>query len=96
MGLFSWLTADSGRSIPCAGSCRDTILVFMHGFLNGEPVTFVEPAYDGHGKFGGQDYYEFLSLMNLRGPPDEYSLTQHRLRGIEIECRWQRKGIRIS
>lgn len=59
MGCFSWKAADTGRAIEI----ENNRTIYMLG-PNGE--RFVEPAgeYDGYGRFGGKDIYEFIAELN--------------------------------
>ncbi len=69
MGFFSWLTADTGRSICNASSRYRIFTVYMHGVLpGGKQVTYKEESYQGVGDFGGKDYFVLLAEMN---PPWE-------------------------
>ena len=82
MGLFSWMTQDTNRSICCESSDRVPFTVYMHGMgPKGEHIVFREDHYQGCGVFGGKDYFELLSEMNppLHGPPEG-----HRKRGIVL------------
>lgn len=89
MGLFSWKTQDTDRSIPSSYSCRKPFAVYMHGFLNGEPVTFKEDNYEGYGVFGGKDFYTLVAEMNPKILEEKgVSLTgdsdKDRVEGINI------------
>lgn len=61
MGFFSWITQDTGRSIPNYFSDRDTFKVTM---LDNKGNKWVEENYEGYGVFGGKDFYELLAEMN--------------------------------
>lgn len=61
MGLFSWITQDTGKSIPADGSNRETFRVHMHDNKNN---IWSETNYEGYGKFGGKDYYVLVAEMN--------------------------------
>ena len=61
MGLFSWITQDTERSIPASGSGREQFKVIM---LDNKGNKWVEEEYEGYGKFGGKDFYELLAEMN--------------------------------
>lgn len=69
MGLFSWKTQDTKRSIPCEGSSREPFKVYM---FDNKGNKFEESEYDGYGEFEGKDYYELLAEMNGVGH-DRYS-----------------------
>jgi hypothetical protein len=68
MGLFSWKTQDTNKSIPCEGSGRPQFKVIM---LDNKGKKWVESAYDGYGVFGGKDYYELLAEMNGQANRDD-------------------------
>jgi len=78
MGLFSWKTQDTDRSIPCEGASRPTFKVVMHD-NNGK--KWIEDCYEGYGVFGGKDYYELLAEMNGEERSDPESA---RVKGINI------------
>ena len=61
MGLFSWETQDTNRSIPCSGSPRKTFPVTM---IDDKGNKWIENDYEGYGVFGGKDFYELLAEMN--------------------------------
>jgi hypothetical protein len=61
MGLFSFITADSHRSIPSTYSDRPALPVYLCTGI-GEPVF--EPRYIGYGEFGGLDVFETAAVMN--------------------------------
>lgn len=68
MGLFSWKTSDTNRSIPCEGASRPTFPVLM---LDNEGNVWEEESYEGYGIFGGKDFYELLAEMNGKEGRDE-------------------------
>lgn len=61
MGLFSWKTQDTDRSIPCEDAGRPQFKVIM---LDDKGNKWIEDSYEGYGKFAGKDYYELLAEMN--------------------------------
>ena len=61
MGLFSWNTCDTDRSIACEGSDRSTFTVHM---ITPDGRVFTEENYEGYGEFGGKDFYELLAELN--------------------------------
>lgn len=63
MGYFSWLTADTKRSIPCAASSRGARTVYLLQ-PNAEP-PIMESHYEGFGVFGGVNAYEWVARRNL-------------------------------
>ena len=65
MGLFSWKTQDTNKSIPCEGSGRQGFSVTMTD-NNGNKWT--EGNYEGYGEFGGKDFFELLAEMNGKQP----------------------------
>ena len=61
MGLFSWMTQDTNKSIAVEGSRRRTFTVVMK---DNKGNRWVENNYQGYGVFGGKDFYELLDEMN--------------------------------
>lgn len=61
MGFFSFITNDTGRSIPNVYSRRETFTVYM---MDDKGTVWKEDSYEGYGEFGGKDYYELLAEMN--------------------------------
>ena len=61
MGLFSWITQDTGESIANTYSSRRTFPVTM---TDDKGRCWQEKNYDGYGVFGGKDFYELLDEMN--------------------------------
>ncbi len=61
MGVVSWNTSDTKRSIPLSGSTRETFTVYM---MTGDQV-YQEDAYNGYGCFGGKDFNIAVYELNL-------------------------------
>lgn len=61
MGVFSWKTQDTGRSIVNRYSCIKTFPVIM---TDDKGNQYREDNYEGYGVFGGKDYYVLLDEMN--------------------------------
>jgi len=61
MGLFSWITQDTNKSIPASGSDRSTFPVTM---TDNKGNKWTETDYEGYGVFDGKDYYDLLAEMN--------------------------------
>lgn len=61
MGFFSWITSDTGRSIPSRHSVRPTFPVHV---LCPDGGTIEERSYEGYGRFGGHDIHELLVDWN--------------------------------
>jgi len=61
MGVFSWITSDTKRSIPAWGSGRAPIPVYL---LSPTGERYQETDYDGYGIFGGVDAYEMVAKWN--------------------------------
>ena len=62
MGMFSWITMDTGRSIRnrhAEGYKPRT--VYMR---DQKGNVWTEHEYDGYGVFGGKDFYQLLAEMN--------------------------------
>jgi len=67
MGMFSWLTQDTCRSIAASGSRRKTFTVHM---VDDKGNVWTEMGYEGYGEFGGKDFYELVAEMNGVSAPD--------------------------
>jgi hypothetical protein len=63
MGMFSWKTSDTGKSIPNMASSRSPIPVWM--LLPSGRRAVYEPRYSGYGDFGGLDFYEETAIATL-------------------------------
>jgi len=61
MGMFSWKTQDTNRSICNTCSGRKTFVVYM---TDNNGNQWEESEYEGYGEFGGKDFYELLAQMN--------------------------------
>lgn len=61
MGMFSWKTQDTDRSISNKYSSKPTFRVVMY---DNKGNKWVEDHYEGYGVFGGKDYYSLLAEMN--------------------------------
>lgn len=62
MGVFSWCTSDTRKSIPCCmpfGGLPGTVYL-LNPF--GEP--YKESHYEGYGEFGGRDVYDLVVEWN--------------------------------
>lgn len=67
MGMFSWKTNDTRRSIWNRYSNHGTFRVYMVDHLGNQ---WIEDSYEGYGEFGGKDFYELLAEMNCLRPED--------------------------
>jgi hypothetical protein len=74
MGMFSWLTNDTGESVTNRYTKEGALPVYLH---DNEGNVWHEPDYEGYGEFGGVDYYELLAKMNGLNTRNE---------GIDLEC----------
>ena len=85
MGVFSWHTNDTDRSIPNRYSPRDTFTVHM---IDDKGHCYTESNYEGYGVFGGKDYYELLGEMNY---PEAKGLDTDpdKLRTMAIDLEFQ-------
>lgn len=64
MGVFSWCTSDTKKSIPCCmpfGGLPSTVYL-LNPF--GEP--YKETNYEGYGEFGGHDVYDLVVEWNRK------------------------------
>ena len=84
MGVFSWCTSDTKKSIPCCMPFADLpgTVYLLNPF--GEP--YKETDYEGYGAIGGRDVYElviewnreYLSRDNIRKPNrDNYEMGEN-------------------
>ena len=61
MGMFSWKTQDTNKSISNVYSERDTFKVIMTDNNNNQYIEF---NYEGYGMFDNMDYYSLVDTMN--------------------------------
>ena len=66
MGMFSFITQDTDRSIwaeddEFKGTEFEAFTVYM---IDDKGNKWKETAYEGYGRFGGKDFYELLAEMN--------------------------------
>jgi hypothetical protein len=61
MGMFSWLTSDTKKSISNIHSERATFPVIM---FDNKMNYYYEDKYEGYGVFGGKDYFNLVAEMN--------------------------------
>lgn len=90
MGLFSWLTSDTHKSISADIDKREYTVdkVFL---LNPFGPNLFESDYEGYGVFGGQDVYELVAIWNvpdLCKDKNGHWLPSDEIRniGIDIAC----------
>jgi hypothetical protein len=76
MGLFSWITADTERSICCEYSGRRQFPVYM---LSPDGNHIREDTYEGYGIFGGVDVY--IHWMKCNHPEKCEGITNEDLGG---------------
>lgn len=60
MGMFSWHTSDSRRSICNRFSSKKTFTVYMKY----KDIIYKEDNYEGYGVFGNKDYWDFVAEIN--------------------------------
>lgn len=73
MGFFSWLTADTKRSICNSYSSRKPFTVHM---ITEDGQVFTEHEYEGYGEFGGKDFYVLSAELNgLVGKDEDETRT---------------------
>lgn len=82
MGAFSWRTADTDETIwnNMGKGCKTTYLLAPNG-----AESIKEVDYDGYGRFGGIDAYEWLAKTNLPELCKEYDTDHNREIGIMLE-----------
>ena len=61
MGFFSWMTADTNRSISNTASKRGSLTVCV---LCPDGEKIIEDSYEGYGVFGGKDIYALFAKWN--------------------------------
>ena len=81
MGVFSWKTCDTDKSIANNYSNRPTFTVHM---IAPDGRVFTEKDYEGYGEFGGKDFYELLSELN--------GLESDRQVGIDLAFKGNQSG----
>lgn len=89
MGLFSWLTQDTGETIPCSGQeVKPLITVTLR---DDKGNTWTESEYEGYGVFGGKDYFVLMAEMNgiVDGTDDE-----KRDKGIDLYYDEKAEGVK--
>lgn len=86
MGFFSWITSDSGKSIPNVyQGVHPTFTVHM---ITEDGRVFTETAYEGYGEFGGKDFYVLAAELNgFKGETDDQT------RSLFFDKVWNR-GVR--
>jgi len=87
MGFFSWKTADTKQSIPNIYANRPPVTVYMLQPNGQQPIA--EPSYEGYGKFGGVDAYQWLLEQNaeyLGLNLCELTHEERAMLGISLEC----------
>tara|TARA_R110000751_G_scaffold271119_1_gene370886 strand:+ start:2699 stop:3040 length:342 start_codon:yes stop_codon:yes gene_type:complete len=63
MGVFSWKTQDTDKSIAVDGNPAG-VEHFRVTMTDNKGNRWHEPNYGGYGEFDGKDYYELLAQMN--------------------------------
>jgi hypothetical protein len=61
MGMFTWLTADTGKPATPASHAGTPLTVYL---LSPEGKKYQEFCYEGYGSFGGMDAHELCARMN--------------------------------
>lgn len=68
MGLFSFITNDTKRSIPNKYSDRPNFTVYL---IDNKCNIWEEDEYPGYGTFMGKDFYELVAEMNGKKTREE-------------------------
>ena len=77
MGFFSWKTADTNKSIPNIYAEEDFgVKGFTVYMLSPDGRKWKEAAYEGYGRFGGQDIYLLIAELNGLVGEDETDLRR--------------------
>jgi hypothetical protein len=74
MGVFSWKTQDTDRSIAASGNLENRPTFKVH-LLDNNGNVWTEEEYEGYGIFGGKDFYELLAEMNGLGSSREAGIN---------------------
>ena len=96
MGMFSWKTNDTRRSIKSVISEKPTFRVYMVDHLGNQ---WVEDNYEGYGVFGGKDFYELLAEMNGLRPTDSLkpdNTNQHEWEDYDYTDKMRLLGIELA
>ncbi|EKZ5942112.1 MULTISPECIES: hypothetical protein [Enterobacterales] len=86
MGFFSWLTADTKKSIPNAHSNREVKTVYLLQPRGKKHIA--EHAYQGYGVFGDVDAYVWLARRNAEHfgfNPNGMDIEKLRSLGLSID-----------
>jgi hypothetical protein len=67
MGMFSWLTNDTGESVTNRYTDEGALPVYLH---DNKGNVWYEPDYEGYGEFGGMDYYELDFFEYMSASPE--------------------------
>lgn len=84
MGVFSFVTSDTNRSIPLVG-CGDDSSPQKVYMLRPNAAALIEDCYGGYGVFGGVDVYEWVAETNaehLGIDVTEWTEQERRVLGI--------------
>lgn len=65
MGVFSWCTSDTRKSIPCTYDTYEGAPSTVY-LLNPFGAPYKEDNYEGYGEFGGKDVYELVAEWNRK------------------------------
>lgn len=86
MGVFSWITADTEKSIPVEGNLghKKCFTVYL---LAPDGTYYQEDYYQGYGVFGGRDAFALLAQWN---EPDKCVGDDDKDRSIGIDLRYNR------
>lgn len=66
MGMFSWLTGDTGRSITNNSAPEGALPVYL---ILPDDTWLYEEDYEGYGIFGGRDFFGLVWQLNSEEKP---------------------------
>lgn len=89
MGVFSWMTSDTKKSISICGSSRGPLPVYL---VTPDNKFIFEPEYQGYGIFGGYDAYCLLAKWNA----PEQCVGDYETRDAEIHEEDRHLGIELA
>jgi hypothetical protein len=84
MGMFSFITQNSGKSIIIYDFQTKKYPCKTYYMWDNNGNVWIEEMYRGYGMFGGKDYYILLAEMNCEYD-DDVSDEEKRCDGIDME-----------
>ena len=89
MGVFSWKTSDTKKSISISLSNQFPVSLILP-----DNTRFIEFNYEGYGVFGGKDVYEVIAQLNGKhGRHQGINLIPYFNGKAEFKNAFEKKGI---